>query len=174
MRCQELYRAISLLKMPTSRYNLRMHNKVFLRTLQLFLCITSTGYCDFLEIKEEITHLERSDYVTIVFTVPETHANQVREAMGRAGAGKIGNYSYCSYSLKGIGRFMPNEDATPYLGKEGVLEEVVEERVETVCSRVLLEHVLEEIKKAHPYEEMVIDIYPVYEIGRKKAKSNYE
>jgi hypothetical protein len=50
--------------------------------------------------------MEPSDYVTIVFTVPETHAGAVREAMGRAGAGKVGNYSYCSYSVKGIGRFM--------------------------------------------------------------------
>ena len=117
--------------------------------------------------------MELSDYVTIVITAPETHADAVREAMGRAGAGKVGDYSYCSYSVKGIGRFMPNKGATPYLGKEGVLEEVVEERIETVCSRAVLEHVLEAIKKAHPYEETVIDIYPVYEIGHKKAKGSH-
>lgn len=115
--------------------------------------------------------MEHSDYVTLVFTMPETHAHVVREAMGKAGAGKVGNYSYCSFSVKGIGRFMPNEGADPYLGKEGVIEEVVEERIETVCNRSVLEHVLEEIKKTHPYEEIVIDIYPVYEMGRKKAKS---
>lgn len=114
--------------------------------------------------------MEQSDYVTIVFTVPESHASVVREAMGKAGAGKVGNYSYCSYSVKGIGRFMPNKGSDPYIGQEGVIEEVVEERIETVCNRSILEHVLEEIKKAHPYEEAVIDIYPVYEIGRKKAK----
>jgi hypothetical protein len=90
--------------------------------------------------------------------------------MGRAGAGKVGDYSYCSYSVKGIGRFMPNKGSNPYLGKVDVLEEVLEERIETVCNRSLLEDVLEAIKKAHPYEEMVIDIYPVYEIGRKKAR----
>lgn len=116
--------------------------------------------------------MELSDYVTIVITVPETHADVIREAMGRAGAGKVGHYSYCSYSVKGIGRFMPNKGSNPYLGKEGVWEEVVEERIETVCSRTILEHVLEEIKKAHPYEETVIDIYPIYEIGRKKAKGS--
>ena len=64
---------------------------------------------------------------------------------------------------------MPTKGSNPFLGKEGVLEEVVEERIETVCNREILEYVLEEIKKAHPYEETVIDIYPVYEIGRKKA-----
>ncbi len=100
----------------------------------------------------------------------KTHADRVREAMGRAGAGKVGDYSYCSYSVKGMGKFMPNKGATPYLGKVGILEEVIEERIETVCSRVVLAHVLEEIKKAHPYEETIIDIYPVYEVARKKAK----
>lgn len=113
--------------------------------------------------------MEFSEYVTIVVTVPETHANAVRESMGKAGAGKVGHYSYCSYSSKGIGRFMPNSGADPYIGQEGVMQEVVEERIEAVCSRSVLEHVLEEIKKTHPYEETVIDIYPIYEIGHKKA-----
>src|ERR1700748_1228389 len=115
--------------------------------------------------------MELSEYVTLVFTVPETHADLVRETMGRAGAGKVGNYSYCSFSVKGTGRFMPNPGSHPYLGKERVLEEVAEERIETVCQRKILDHVLDAIKKAHPYEEMVIDIYPVYAIGRKRAKT---
>lgn len=113
--------------------------------------------------------MEPSDYVTIVTTVPETHADAVREAMGRAGAGKVGDYAYCSFSVKGIGRFMPQQGAKPFVGQKGVLEEVVEERIEALYSRAALEHVLKEIKQAHPYEETVIDIYPVYEIGRKKA-----
>ena len=108
------------------------------------------------------TDLSLSDDVTIVVTVPETHAHTVRKAMGKAGAGRIGNYSYCSFSLKGTGRFMPGKDSTPYLGKEGALEEVVEERIETICSKTLLKEVLDAIKQAHPYEEVAIDIYPRY------------
>lgn len=130
------------------------------------------GYAQCLDSKTEIYNLELSDYVTIVITVPETHAEAVREAMGRSGAGKVGDYSYCSYSSKGVGRFMPNAGANPHIGTEGIIEEVIEERIETVCNRSILEYVLEEIKKAHPYEEAVIDIYPVYEIGRKKAKDH--
>ncbi len=45
--------------------------------------------------------------VKIVIFVPESHADIVREAMGKAGAGKIGNYSFCSFSSKGVGRFRP-------------------------------------------------------------------
>ena len=118
--------------------------------------------------------MEPSNYVTIVFTVPETHADAVREAMGRAGAGKTEHYSYGSYSAKGIGRFMPHKGSNPYLGKEGVLEEVAEERIETACERAVLEQVLEAIKNAHPYEDMFIDIYPIYEIGHKKPKGGQQ
>ena len=38
--------------------------------------------------------------VKIVVFAPETHADAVREAMGKAGAGKMGNYSFCSFSAK--------------------------------------------------------------------------
>ena len=62
---------------------------------------------------------------------------------------------------KGIGRFKPNKEAKPFLGKEDYLEQVVEERIETVCQNKELENVIEEIKKAHPYEEPVIDVYPL-------------
>ena len=113
--------------------------------------------------------MELSDYVTIVMTVPETHADIVREAMGKAGAGEMGHYSYCSFSLKGTGRFKPDEGANPFIGQAGTLETVEEERIETVCLKEKLERVLEAIKKAHPYEETVIDIYPVYRLGIKKA-----
>lgn len=113
--------------------------------------------------------MKLSGYVTLVITVPETHGGRMREALGKAGAGKIGNYSHCSFTLKGTGRFMPTEGAHPHIGQKGVLEEVVEERIEAVCAVDILEHVLEEIKKAHPYEETVIDIIPIFEMGRKKA-----
>jgi len=58
----------------------------------------------------------------IVVYVPESHSEKVREAMGNAGAGKIGNYSHCTFTLKGTGRFKPEEGANPTIGQIGVLE----------------------------------------------------
>jgi hypothetical protein len=103
----------------------------------------------------------QSDNVKIVVFVPETHTDVVREAMGKAGAGKIGNYSYCSFSTKGIGRFKPEEGAHPHIGEVGKPEEVQEERIETVCSRDKLQEVLKAIKEVHPYDEVALDIYPL-------------
>lgn len=94
----------------------------------------------------------------------------LREVLGQAGAGKIGNYSHCSFSIRGIGRFRPLQNAAPFIGKKGSFEEVEEEKIETVCHKDLLAAVVDAIKKAHPYEEMVIDIYPVYEFGIKKSE----
>lgn len=115
-----------------------------------------------------INDLELSDYVTLITTVPETHADLVRTAIGKAGGGKIGNYSFCSFSTKGIGRFMPNEQAHQFIGTSHVLEAVAEERIETVCEKQYLQAVIAAIKSAHPYETTIIDIYPIYKLGIKK------
>lgn len=109
----------------------------------------------------------KSENVKIIVFVPETHTDVVREAMGKAGAGKIGNYSFCSFSSKGVGRFKPEQDADPHIGEIGKFEEVVEERIETICSREKLEGVIAAIKKVHPYDEIALDIYPLEEIPFK-------
>lgn len=99
--------------------------------------------------------------VKLVVFVPETHTDVVREAMGKAGAGVIGNYNFCSFSIKGVGRFKPLEGAKPAIGEVGRLESVNEERIETVCPREKVKEVVEAIKKVHPYEEVAFDIYPL-------------
>lgn len=97
----------------------------------------------------------------IVVYVPEDHADKLREAMGNAGTGKIGNYSHCTFTLKGTGRFKPEEGANPTIGSVGKLEEVSEDRIETVCSADKLQDVLNAIREVHPYEEPATDVYPI-------------
>ena len=65
----------------------------------------------------------------LVFTVPLSHAGVVREAIGKAGAGRYGNYSFASFSSRGVGRFKPEAGAHPHMGEIGKLSEVEEERV---------------------------------------------
>ena len=107
--------------------------------------------------------VDNGDFVKLVVFVPETHADQVRQAMGDAGAGQLGTYSHCTFSVKGTGRFMPHEGADPHEGEIGMVSKVTEDRVETVCSRGILKGVIMAIKGAHPYEEVPIDIYPIEE-----------
>lgn len=97
----------------------------------------------------------------IVVYVPVSHANKVREAMGKAGAGRIGNYSLASFSTRGIGRFKPEAGARPAIGKVGKLEEVEEEKIEAVCDDTVLESVIAAVKAVHPYEEPAIEAWPL-------------
>lgn len=108
--------------------------------------------------------LKESNYVKIVVAVPVDAADKIRNAMGQAGAGIQGNYEYTSGSYEQTGRFKPTAGAKPAIGKIGDLEEVKEEVIETICHKDKVEKVIVEIKKAHPYEEPAIDIYPRLEI----------
>lgn len=103
----------------------------------------------------------QDEVVKLVVFVPETHANIVREALGKAGAGEIGDYKFCSFSNKGIGRFVPQDDAHPAIGKIGKLEEVIEEKIETICYKKDLQKIMTAVNKVHPYEEVAYDIYPL-------------
>lgn len=97
--------------------------------------------------------------VKIVVTVPVESADNIRRALGKAGAGKAGNYEFCSFSVAGTGRFMPNQQANPTIGTAGQLQDVDEERIEVTCDKSIAKEVIATIKSNHPYEEPVIDVY---------------
>jgi hypothetical protein len=99
-------------------------------------------------------------YKIIVF-VPTSHSDSVRKAMGDASAGVIGEYSHCSFSSKGIGRYKGSEKSNPFNGKAGVYESVEEERIEVTCGENELQNVVGAMKKVHPYEEVAFDVYPL-------------
>ncbi|MGX1162520.1 hypothetical protein FBY31_3419 [Arthrobacter sp. SLBN-100] len=94
-----------------------------------------------------------SELHVVVFYVPVTHTERVLKAIGDAGAGRIGNYSHCSFTSRGTGRFTPQDGAVPYQGRVGIPEEAAEDRVECVVERPLLEAVVVALRAAHPYEE---------------------
>jgi len=102
-----------------------------------------------------------SQLVKVVVTEPEANADSLREAIGNADGGRIGNYTHCSFSVKGVGRFKPEDGAHPAIGKVGRLEEVIEERIEITCEEDKLNNVIAAIRKVHPYEEPAIDVYPM-------------
>ncbi len=96
----------------------------------------------------------------VVFVPPEA-LEQVARAAFRAGAGVIGDYEGCGFSCRGTGRFTPREGARPYQGEVGKSEEVEEQRFETVVPQARAHGVVQAIKAAHPYEEPVVEIYPL-------------
>ena len=99
--------------------------------------------------------------VKIVTFTPVENADAIRQALGDAGAGQIGEYSFCSFTITGKGRFIPSRSANPHIGSADVMEVVEEERIEVICSRDKAKAVIEAMKAAHPYEEVAFDIYPL-------------
>ena len=99
--------------------------------------------------------------VKIFVTVPVENVNVVREAVCNAGAGIIGEYTFCTSSTKSIGTFIPSENANPHIGERNKLEFVEEEKLEFVCDIEKVKSVIKELRKTHPYEEPAIDIIPL-------------
>ncbi|QQY80490.1 dinuclear metal center YbgI/SA1388 family protein [Keratinibaculum paraultunense] len=104
-------------------------------------------------------------YKLVVF-VPNSHRDEVRNALGEGGAGWIGNYSHCTYNVEGIGTFMPREGTNPYIGEMHELEEVIETRIETIVEKKNLNSVINKMLEVHPYEEVAYDIYPLMNQGK--------
>lgn len=100
------------------------------------------------------------NYKIVVFT-PPAHAEKIANAMASSGAGVIGKYSECSFRLHGIGKFKGGKGTKPFLGKKGRLEAVNEIRLEMICSPLVLDKVISEMLKVHPYDEPAFDIYKV-------------
>ena len=97
----------------------------------------------------------------LVVFVPEDNAEEVAGALAGAGAGRIGDYTRCTFRSSGTGTFLPGEGSDPYLGERGRLERVAEVRLETVVPAHLVRTAVEAATAAHPYEEVALDVYPV-------------
>jgi dinuclear metal center YbgI/SA1388 family protein len=102
----------------------------------------------------------------LVVFVPESHQEKVRAALFGAGAGWIGNYSHCSFNTEGTGTFLPREGSQPYIGQQGKMESAAEIRIETVVPQSARKAVISAMLKAHPYEEVAYDLYPMDLKGR--------
>ena len=102
-------------------------------------------------------------HLKIVVTAPLNYADKIRQALGEAGAGHQGEYSLCSFSVRGQGRFLPSNQARPHIGQASKLETVDEERIEVVCDRAIARLVVAKLRAAHSYDEPVIDIYQLVE-----------
>ncbi len=103
----------------------------------------------------------------LVTFCPTNKADQLREAIFKAGAGHIGNYDSCSYNIAGRGTFRGLEGTNPYVGQKGELHVESEIRIETIVPGSIINKVIKAMIEAHPYEEVAYDIYPLDNIDGK-------
>lgn len=99
---------------------------------------------------------------TLSFYVPPSSLEVCKQAIFSAGAGCYpgGKYTQACFVTKGTGQFLPNEGASPNIGSVGKIEVVEEIKVESICvGRDVMMRAVEELKAAHPYEEVAYQIF---------------
>jgi dinuclear metal center YbgI/SA1388 family protein len=105
-------------------------------------------------VNSKILLPKRETLVKLVTFSPRANTAAVLEALHRAGAGQIGEYKNCSFTVAGTGAFSPTEKANPYLGTAGTPEKVEEDRLEVILPKYLERPIIQALKSAHPYEEV--------------------
>ncbi|HQD39579.1 MAG: Nif3-like dinuclear metal center hexameric protein [Firmicutes bacterium] len=144
---------------------LAVENKLAVYSLHTNLDLAPKGLADFLARKLGLENVKpacirgREKLYKLVTFVPPSHKEAVRSAVAEQGAGWIGNYSDTSFSTPGTGTFKGQEGTDPFLGKQGELTQVQEERLETVVEERKWPQVREAMLAAHPYEEVAYDLY---------------
>ncbi|WP_144511112.1 Nif3-like dinuclear metal center hexameric protein [Bacillus sp. FJAT-22090] len=112
-----------------------------------------------LESVQILEHTAAEKLMKLAVFTPKESTEEVRNALGQAGAGQIGDYTNCSFTTLGEGRFKPSEDADPYIGKVNELAIVDEDKIEVVFPVSLKNRVLKALLTSHPYEEPAYDLF---------------
>ncbi len=117
-------------------------------------------FCDMLDISVQdfLTPTHKVAWKKLVVYVPTANSEEVRQALGDAGAGVQGNYHHTSYSMDGTGRFTPTDAAHPAIGQVNKEEAVPETRLEVIFPDLIKDKVLMAMYAVHPYEEPAFDI----------------
>ncbi|PST85044.1 Nif3-like dinuclear metal center hexameric protein [Pedobacter yulinensis] len=95
----------------------------------------------------------------LVTYCPHAQADHVRQALFRAGAGQIGDYSECSFNQDGFGTFKGAEQTNPFAGHAGQPHREPETRIETVYNAQDERKILLALLESHPYEEVAYDLF---------------
>ncbi|HWL22968.1 MAG TPA: Nif3-like dinuclear metal center hexameric protein [Ureibacillus sp.] len=112
-----------------------------------------------LENRQVLEQTYSENLMKLAVFVPDGHAESVRFALAKVGAGHIGDYDSCSFSSHGEGRFRPLEGANPYIGEVGEMEVTEEVKIEVVFPTSMKNKILKAMLNAHPYEEPAYDFY---------------
>ncbi|MDH5379612.1 MAG: Nif3-like dinuclear metal center hexameric protein [Cyclobacteriaceae bacterium] len=125
--------------------------------------------CDRLLLSNRKILRPLQNLMKLVTFVPEENTNEVLDAMYKVGAGNIGEYEGCSFSIEGKGTFTPKAGAKPFVGSSGNQEEVIENRLEVIFPAHRESSILNALKNAHPYEEVAYYLHPLNNVHQDEG-----
>ena len=117
-------------------------------------------FCDALGLTNTRVLVPKENYIykLVTYAIP-SNADEVRNALFKAGAGSIGNYSDCSFNSNGTGTYKGNGDSNPVVGQRGELTQVHEVKIEVTFEKHLENKILKALFASHIYEEVAYEIY---------------
>lgn len=97
--------------------------------------------------------------------IPQNSLDNIKNALYKINVGNVGKYSHCMtwYDVKSC--WTPQPGSQPYLGQIGLVEESDEVKLEFRCSDSELKETISIIKENHPYEEVGINVMPLFDIN---------
>ena len=98
---------------------------------------------------------------SLIYYVPESHHEHLKQALFSCGAGKINRYEHCCWEVKGRGQFRAMPGSRPHIGQLNQLEQLSEYKVEMICLEENIKDVVKTLVKEHPYEQPAYFFYPI-------------
>jgi len=120
----------------------------------------NAGICNHLGLKDlKILQPKKNNLKQLTVFVPKAYTENLKEALFSAGAGNIGFYDECSFTINGNGTFRPIEGSNPFSGKKNIRENADEDMVSVIFEGYKQGQVIAAMKATHPYEEVAHQIY---------------
>ncbi|WP_370897941.1 Nif3-like dinuclear metal center hexameric protein [Chryseobacterium gossypii] len=120
----------------------------------------NAGICNRLGLKDiKILQPKKDNLKQLTVFVPEEYTEQVKEALFSAGAGSIGFYDECSFTVGGNGTFRPVEGSNPFSGQQNIRENADENMISVIFEGYKQGRIISAMKSAHPYEEVAYQVY---------------
>ncbi len=120
----------------------------------------NAGICNHLGLKDlKILQPKKNNLKQLTVFVPKDHSENVKEALFSAGAGNIGFYDECSFTINGNGTFRPIEGSKPFSGQQNIRENADEDMISVIFESYKQGQIVAAMKAAHPYEEVAHQIY---------------
>lgn len=101
-----------------------------------------------------------AEQVKVVTFVPADGVTRLISALSAAGAGRIGDYEQCAFTVDGVGRFVAGSSTSPVVGVAGAPNAEPEVRLEMIAPRLRSDAVVAALLREHPYEEPAFDVSP--------------
>lgn len=93
--------------------------------------------------------------------VPIAAKEELLTALHEAGAGNIGDYSHCSFSINGEGQFLPHENSSPNIGEKNSLNHVEKSQLRLIVPKHAKNKVLKALSDTHPYETVAYELIAI-------------